>query len=169
MQSRGVSSSGRAWWLGLIDDSVAAGEQVYRAHLGEGGTCPAAMAALGVALNLLLRGDEPTGLDWIGRCHRLLDGEPEGVEHGYLLFLTTVLGPLDSLGFADEHAVKELITNARAVGDLGRAHFGPTLVALGTLGERRYCRLVSTSGDDPAHREVHRASRRLPGTPPPWS
>ena len=66
---------------------------------------PAAMTALGLAVTLAMRGDEVAGADWVGRCAGLLAGEPEGVEHGFLLALTSVLGPLNAISRADESAV----------------------------------------------------------------
>lgn len=95
------------------------------------------MTALGLAVTLAMRGDEVAGADWVGRCAGLLAGEPEGVEHGFLLALTSVLGPLDAISRADESAVQDLLVSARRVQELGRAHGEPTLVALGELGEGR--------------------------------
>jgi hypothetical protein len=126
-----------AWWLGRVDDSVTAGGEAYRRYLEAGLPRPAAMAALGVAVNLLGRGNNAQGEDWVGRSYGLLAHEPEGVEHGYLGFLAQVLAPLDTLGSADERACKELIGSARHIQELGRVHGDHSLVALGMLGEGR--------------------------------
>ncbi|HSK98643.1 MAG TPA: LuxR C-terminal-related transcriptional regulator [Euzebyales bacterium] len=126
-----------AWWMGLIDEAVRAGEQAYRAYREDGRRRAAAMAALEVGLALLVRGDELAGTDWVGRCAGLLSGEPDGAEQGFLLFLTEVLGPLNAGRPVDERAAEALVASARRVLEVGRAHEDPTLVALGLLGEGR--------------------------------
>jgi hypothetical protein len=129
--------SDAAWWMGRMDDCVVAGAGAYRAYVTDGQPRPAAMTALGLAVTLAMRGDEEAGADWVGRCAGLLADEPEGVEHGFLLALTSVLGPLDAISWADESAVQDLLVSARRVQELGRAHGEPTLVTLGVLGEGR--------------------------------
>src|SRR3712207_5584221 len=79
-----------AWWLGRVDESIAAGERAVRAFTEEGRPRRAAMAAIGVAVNLLLRGDEVPGSGWLQRAAALLDDQPECVEQGYLTYLLEV-------------------------------------------------------------------------------
>jgi tetratricopeptide (TPR) repeat protein len=119
-----------AWWLGEVDESSAVLEEAYRRHLDEGRPRPAAMAAIGIAVNHLLRGDGVVGSGWLGRAQRLLSGEPEQAEHGYLLYLE-VEGALDG---GDAAA---LLGSARRVRDIGRRHGDPNLVAGGDLFEGR--------------------------------
>jgi hypothetical protein len=50
-----------AWWLGEFDEASATLEEAYRRHLDEGRPRPAAMAAIGIAVNSFLRGDGVVG------------------------------------------------------------------------------------------------------------
>jgi DNA-binding CsgD family transcriptional regulator len=120
-----------AWWLGRVEESLAAGEQAYRLYLDGDRPARAAMAAIHIAIDLLLRGDEVVGSGWIRRAERLLRDQPDGVEHGYLTYLLEVEA---ALGGADLDAV---IASARRVGDLGNVHDDANLVALGILGQGR--------------------------------
>ena len=63
-----------AWWLGFVDESIAVYDAAYQAYLRAGQPCPAAMAALGVRLTMLLRGDEAAGLGLGGPGHDVCSG-----------------------------------------------------------------------------------------------
>jgi DNA-binding NarL/FixJ family response regulator len=119
-----------AWWMGDFEEASAVSEQAYRRHLDAGRPGRAAMAAMGVAVNHLLRGDGVLGSGWVGRARRLLDQEPESVEHGYLLQLELE----GALAGGDHDAV---VATARRVRELGRRHADPNLVATGDLFEGR--------------------------------
>lgn len=120
-----------AWWLGDTEESLSAGEQAYRLYLDGDRPARAAMAAIHIAIDLLLRGDDVIGSGWISRAERLLRDQPAGVEHGYLRYLLEVEA---ALGGPDFDAV---IASARGVADLGRDHDDANLVALGILGQGR--------------------------------
>jgi ATP/maltotriose-dependent transcriptional regulator MalT len=120
-----------AWWSGRVDESVATGARAFQVFLREGRPRQAAMAAVGVAVNLLVRGDDVTGAGWLGQARELLDGEPECVEQGYLAYLLEVEGSLDE---PDQEAV---LAAARRIRELGRRLGDATLVAAGLVGEGR--------------------------------
>ena len=85
-----------AWWLGLIDESLAAYEARLPALLDEGSRPPGGpITALAIGYTLALRGDGAVGSGWMGRAARLLEDEPECAEHGYLLYLLEVESALD--------------------------------------------------------------------------
>lgn len=119
-----------AWWLGDFDQASAVLEEAYRRHLDEGRPGPAAMAAIGVAVNHLLRGDGVVGSGWVGRAQRLLRDQPEHTEHGYLLYLELE----GALGGGEADAV---VATAGRVREIGRRHADPNLVAGGDLFEGR--------------------------------
>jgi hypothetical protein len=79
-----------AWWLGHVDESVTAGEKAYRRYLDGDRPERAAMAAIHIAIDLLLRGDEVVGAGWIQRAQRLLEDRPDTAERGYLTYLLEV-------------------------------------------------------------------------------
>ena len=120
-----------AWWLGRVDESIAAGQGAYHGFLEAARPRAAAMAAIGVAVNMLLRGDDAPGAGWIQRAGRLLGDQPECPEQGYLRYLVEVEGALDGPD------LEGVCAAARAVADLGRRHRVPDLVAAGTVGEGR--------------------------------
>jgi DNA-binding NarL/FixJ family response regulator len=119
-----------AWWLGDVDEASAVLEAACRRHLDEGRPGPAAMAAMGIAVNHFLRGDGVLGSGWVGRAQRLLRDQPEGPEHGYALFLELEGG----LAGGDAAAVAGAAARVR---DLGRRYADPNLVAGGDLFEGR--------------------------------
>jgi tetratricopeptide (TPR) repeat protein len=126
-----------AWRLGDVDESSSAGEEAYRRFLLRDQPRRAAMAAMGVAVNLFLRGDDVLGSGWMSRVKRLLQDEPESPEHGYVLYLLEVDSAFEvgrPLGGAELDA---LIANARRVQEMGHRHGDPDLVAVGVLGEGR--------------------------------
>jgi DNA-binding CsgD family transcriptional regulator len=120
-----------AWWLGRVEESLAAGERAYRRYLEGDHAAGAALAAIHIGIDLLLRGDDVIGSGWIRRAQRLLDDEPEGEAHGYLTYLVEVEG---QLGGPDLDAVA---ASAEQVGRIGREHDVADLVALGILGQGR--------------------------------
>ncbi|HEX3214278.1 MAG TPA: LuxR C-terminal-related transcriptional regulator [Actinomycetota bacterium] len=119
-----------AWWLGDVEEASAVLEEAYRRHLDEGRPGPAAMAAIGIGVNHLLRGDGVVGSGWVARAQRALRDQPERAEHGYVLYLELE----GALGGDDPAAVA---ATARRVRDIGRRHADPNLVAAGDLFEGR--------------------------------
>ncbi|HSI92864.1 MAG TPA: LuxR C-terminal-related transcriptional regulator [Jiangellaceae bacterium] len=120
-----------AWWLGRIDESNQAHEQGYRRQLDAGEPRAAAMSAIALAVNLLLRGDDVLGSAWMTRARRLLDDDRDSPEYGYVLFLTEVEA---NFGTPNRDGALDA---ARQVQELGRRHSHPELVVAGTMGEGR--------------------------------
>jgi hypothetical protein len=118
-----------AWWLGRVEESIEVGTAAYKAHLTAGQPRHAASAAMGVAVNHFLRGEEAPGSGWISRAAELLADQPDCVEAGHLRYLTEVEGALDG---PEPEAV---IASAKAVGDLGRRLGDANLVAAAAVGE----------------------------------
>jgi ATP/maltotriose-dependent transcriptional regulator MalT len=119
-----------AWWCGDVDASLAAYEQAHQRHLDTGDHRRAAMAALGLGYNLMLRADSAQGSAWVGRAQRLLRDLPESPEHGYLAYIDVEA----ALGQGDAEAALAASRRVQAMGD---RHSDPTLVAVGLVGEGR--------------------------------
>ena len=83
-----------------------------------------------MAYTLALRGDEAQSSGWMSRVVRLLGNEPEGAEHGYLVYLDFE----EALGASDRELA---LAHAERVRTMGEQYGDPTLVALGVLGEGR--------------------------------
>ena len=87
----------------------------------------AARCAFWIGFGLMLKGDMAQGGGWLGRARRLVEGDDDCVEQGYLL----VPEALQSFGEGDFET--GYATFAR-VGDIGRRFDDVDLVALGCLG-----------------------------------
>jgi DNA-binding NarL/FixJ family response regulator len=117
-----------AWWLGLMDESLAAGESAYELYLEASDNRRAAMRAFDIAYVHFLRGNETVGRGWLNRARRLLEDEPDCAEQGYLLY------------FAVETSLdggKQTMAMARDVQAFGRRHADPNLIAAGIVAEGR--------------------------------
>lgn len=119
-----------AWWEGAIDEALSGFEEAYRRYLQ--GDDPehrrAAMLALDIGFSWFLRGEEAIGSGWLSRAERLLDGIPEGVEHGYLRSLA-----IDAA--LAEGRFDEAIGLARSIAALAGQYGDETLCALVLVGE----------------------------------
>jgi DNA-binding CsgD family transcriptional regulator len=71
--------------IGREDDFVTYVDRAHRAHLDAGDAARAARCAFWIGFHLAIRGDVGQATGWFARARRLLEGEPECVEHGYLL------------------------------------------------------------------------------------
>jgi len=74
-----------AYMLGRDDESLQILERASQRFAEAGERRPAARCAFWVGIQLLLRGDMGPATGWLGRAHRLLEGEGECAEQGYLL------------------------------------------------------------------------------------
>jgi hypothetical protein len=71
-----------SWWLGLMDESLAVGEEAYERYLAASDHRPAAMRAFHIAYAYFLRGNIEVGGGWVSRSQRLLADEPDCPEQG---------------------------------------------------------------------------------------
>lgn len=74
-----------AYLIGCDDDYLGALDRAHNTHLGDGQVVRAVRCAFWLGLRLLFRGETGRANGWLARARRLLDGEPECVEQGYLL------------------------------------------------------------------------------------
>jgi len=65
-----------AWWLGLPDEAISVGEESYQRYLADSQPRRAAMAAMGIAVNHFLRGEESVGSGWMS--HAFGGANPDG-------------------------------------------------------------------------------------------
>ncbi|MGH9010109.1 MAG: hypothetical protein ACRDYF_09725 [Acidimicrobiia bacterium] len=113
-----------SWWLGLMDESLAAGEEAYKLYLEASNNCRAAYRAFDVAYGYFLKGNEAIGSGWLGRAQRLLADQSDCPEQGYLLY------------FAVETSLdggEETMGKARQVQAFGRRNGDRNLVAAGIV------------------------------------
>lgn len=73
-----------AWWSAHPKESLDAFERAYTTYLSKGNARRAAFVAVRLANEYLERRDSALWNGWVRRAGRLLEDQPEGVEHGYL-------------------------------------------------------------------------------------
>lgn len=111
-----------AWWVGRIRQSLEISETVYHRLHHAGDALGAARKALDVGLVWFIRGDLMIASGWVSRARRILQDLPEGLEHGYLLYLEAAL----TLDVRDLGPTREA---AAGLQDLGRRLRAPALTA----------------------------------------
>ena len=112
---------------GRDQDSAVVWARAHQECLRLGDVPRAARCAFWLALSLLLRGEMARGGGWLSRARRLLEGQHDCVEQGYLL----VPAALQSMDEGDATTAHATISQAAETGD--RFH-DPDLLALGRLG-----------------------------------
>ncbi|CRK56483.1 possible transcriptional regulator [Alloactinosynnema sp. L-07] len=124
-----LSAMGDAeWWVGNVDEALAAAEAAFHGHEQAGMTRPAAMAALDLAGLLFMRGDEARCETWMNRAALLLRDEPDCLESTYLRFLAEVETSPD---------LDAVVSGAREVSAAAKRFGDPSLVAAATMAEGR--------------------------------
>ena len=117
-----------AWWTGRLDESIAAKERAYAAYLKQDRPGTAAVVALALTQDYFGRNERSISAGWYNRGERLLEGEPEGVEHGYLAWM----GAHGALNAGDFAAAHEAATRTLEIG----MRFGDRdLQAYGLVGQ----------------------------------
>jgi hypothetical protein len=120
-------------WANRHDESFTAQEHAYHAHLSAGDERRAGYAAVLLTVHNAVRLAVAGG--WLAKAQKLLEPEPDCREHGYLLFVLTLLRE----AAADWDAVLDLAGRMR---ELGRRHDDADLEALGLAFQG----LVATRG-----------------------
>ena len=115
-----------AWWAARPEDAIKAYQRAYTAYLKAGKPTRAAYVALTLAREHGAKLAASASSGWFNRAKRLLDGEPEAAEHGFLYARQTVLA-LNSGNFDDA------VDLARQTIDVGTRMGDPNLQAIGTV------------------------------------
>jgi DNA-binding CsgD family transcriptional regulator len=102
------------WWLSEAGLTIESRERAYRAFRAAGDPAGAGRVASWLAADFLeFRGDDAVARGWLERAHRMLDGLPDGAEHGWLA-LNEGAYAINVRGDLDETAA--LATRAAALG-----------------------------------------------------
>ncbi|MDR7517959.1 MAG: hypothetical protein QN131_11035 [Armatimonadota bacterium] len=80
-----------AWWTGRLADCIAARDRAYAGYIESGNPRRAALMAGEQARNYFQKGDASVAMAWLKRANRLLQQEPESLEHGYLMRINAVV------------------------------------------------------------------------------
>lgn len=115
-----------AWWLGHLEDSIAAKERAYTGY-SEGGDRPkAAICALLIAQDYFAKLAPSIAAGWFNRAERLLEKEPESTAHGFLAFM-------DSLGAEAAGDLDLALSHAERTLDIGTRYGDRDLQGYGLL------------------------------------
>jgi class 3 adenylate cyclase len=112
------------YWLGRLEDSIAARERAFRAYQQAGDHGRAARMALDVAKLEFGRHRRAIGSGWLSRAERILANEPESGHHGYLERLRAVIA------FEGRHDTAAALMHAERALDIGTRHGDSDLMAL---------------------------------------
>ncbi len=80
-----------AWWSGRLPACISARERAYAAYVQASNRRRAALIASELARDYFAKGDSSVGQAWLNRAERLLQDEPESLEHGYLARMRAVV------------------------------------------------------------------------------
>jgi class 3 adenylate cyclase len=112
------------WWNGRLDDCIGAHERAYEAYAKAGERAAAAWQAIHLAWNYRDKLAPSVSAGWRNRAARLLRGQPESVEHGWM----SALDSLCVLGIGDNDAAVGLAEQAV---ECGARYHESDLVAVG--------------------------------------
>jgi class 3 adenylate cyclase len=115
-----------AWWAARPDEAIDVLQRAYASYLKAGKRARAAQVALTLAREYGVKLATSVSNGWFKRAKKLLDAEPEGIEHGYLYARQSVLA-LNSGGF------DEAIQLAQRAVDVGVRVGDPNLQAIGAV------------------------------------
>jgi class 3 adenylate cyclase len=129
-----------AWWTSRLEEAIDFRERAYAAYVEAGEPRRAALLAMMISSDHGKKGAGAVAGGWLSRAARLLENEPEGVEHGHLALSygigAVMMGQLES---AQEHLARahEL---AKRFGDrnleaMAMVFQGTTLVTSGQVSE----------------------------------
>jgi len=79
-----------AWWTGKLDEAIGLRERSYAGFAAAGEKLGAARVALTLSWDQSGRGAFAVSQGWFANAERLLEGEPDSVEHGYLTLTRAV-------------------------------------------------------------------------------
>ena len=112
-----------AFWTGKLDEAIAFREQAHVAFVSEGDKKRAAMLAVVISRDHLMKFDSAVSKGWFAKAHRLLEDEEESEANGYLAVAealdTLFTGDLDG---AEQHAGRAM--------ELGKKYGDPNLEAM---------------------------------------
>jgi class 3 adenylate cyclase len=164
-----------AWWAGDIKACISARERAYAAYLEAGEPLRAAMIAFMLVRDHGARLEGALSSAWFKRAERILEGQPEGLPHGYLEMMRSraahMAGDFDRAVELGQRAVEmgmrfgdpnlqalALVYEGMAMVGRGEAQEGLALLDEATVaavsGELRanvtgmvYCNMISTCQD----------------------
>ena len=113
-----------AWWIGKMRHCMALRERAYETYRKQGNPRRAAHVAIDLAQHYGDLGERGTATAWLQNATRLLEGQPENAEHGWLSFARSITA-------RDDGDLDEAVKCAEEAEALGARHGDKDLFALG--------------------------------------
>ena len=129
-----------AWWTGRLEEAIEFRERAYAAYVEAGEPRRAALLAMMISGDHGKKGAGAVAGGWLSRAARLLENEPEGVEHGHLALAqgtgAVMMGQLEPAQ-AQLARARELATRFgdRNLEAMAMVFQGTTLVRSGQVSE----------------------------------
>jgi len=129
-----------AWWTGRLEEAIDFRERAYAAYVEAGEPRRAALLAMMISGDHGKKGAGAVAGGWLSRAARLLENEPEGVEHGHLALAqgtgAVMMGQLEPAQ-AQLARARELATRFgdRNLEAMAMVFQGTTLVMSGKVSE----------------------------------
>jgi len=117
-----------AWWMAEPDESLAARERAHAAYASAGNTRRAAAVALRLGQDNGNKRAYAAAGAWLQRAEKLLEGDEDCVEYGYLLFVQIAVAHA-------EMGLDQTVAIAHRAGDLGKRYGDRDLQAFAAMGE----------------------------------
>ena len=117
-----------AWWMAAPDESLEARERAHAAFASAGNSRHAARVAMRLAQDNANKRAYAMAGAWLERAAKLLEGDEDCVEYGYLLFVQAATGH-------GEMGLEPTMALARRAADLGRRFGDRDLQAFAAMGE----------------------------------
>ncbi|HSM38068.1 MAG TPA: adenylate/guanylate cyclase domain-containing protein [Candidatus Limnocylindrales bacterium] len=129
-----------AWWTGKLPVAIETRERAYAAAVKGGDTQAAVEAAIALGRDNLLRLSTSVAAGWLSRAERLLDGQEEGVGHGWLaaaraLHATLTGDQAEALAQASRAIELGRRLGMRDLEMLGLSEKGAVLLTVGRVAE----------------------------------
>jgi tetratricopeptide (TPR) repeat protein len=113
-----------AWWTGKMRHCMALRERAYATYRKQDNPLRAAHVAIDLAQHYGDLGERGTATAWLQNASRLLEGQPENAEHGWLSFARGIAA-------RDDGDLDAALRHAEDAAGLGARHGDKDLFALG--------------------------------------
>src|SRR5438045_4840294 len=106
--------------IGKDTESIALLGQAHQGFISEGQPMRAARCAFWLAYIAMFNGEMAHCNGWLARCRRLLHGQPDCAEHGYILLPDAIRGVLEGKTESALPAFANAVEIGEPFGDRGR-------------------------------------------------
>jgi len=122
-----------AWWTAHVEESIDARQRAFNAYVQQEDPIHAALTALVLSREFMMKGDQALSGGWFSRAERLLSGCEDSVAHGYLAMAKAMGTPNTELEAVVVLSQEALDTGVR-YGDKSLQAFGLAIQGTAKVG-----------------------------------